>query len=202
MRGRSSKLWVASGVLVAIGLGVWLWRAAVNRPTYPTINSPRPILGKVDAAVKLEEFSDFQCPACKSAQSTVKEIVDTFGDRIAFSYRHFPLLSIHPQAFRAALASECANDQGKFWEYHDKLFEMQPAFSRDELVGYARGLQLDEPSFAACLDSKAKSDLIREDMREGETRNVRGTPTFFVNDEAIDDWTQLKSVLQGKLIGG
>lgn len=202
MRSSRTKILVASGVLLAAALVVWIWRASANRPHYPEVNSPRPILGKADAAISIEEFSDFQCPSCQAAQGTVKDVVQTFGDRIVFRFRHFPLLQVHTQAFRAALASECANDQGKFWEYHDKLFEVQPAFSRSELVSYARDLGLDEASFSACLDSRAKSGVVRDDMRDGEQRNVRGTPTFFVNGEAIADWTKLKQIIQGKLVGG
>lgn len=202
MRRNNKNLWIGSALLVAVALGVWLWRAAASRPNYPEINSPRPVAGKAEAAILVEEFSDFQCPACQAAQPTVKDMLQTLGDRIAFRYKHFPLLTIHPQAFRAALASECANDQGKFWDYHDKLFEKQPAFSRDELVGYAGELGLDTGSFAACLDSRAKSGVVREDMREAESRGVNSTPSFFVNGEPVQDWSKIKDVIQGKLIGG
>ncbi|MDZ4229757.1 MAG: thioredoxin domain-containing protein, partial [Candidatus Veblenbacteria bacterium] len=105
----------------------------------------------------------------------------------------------------AALAAECANDQGKFWEYHDQLFDKQPNFSRDELVVYATELGLTiegESGFAACLDSRAETDVVRADMREGDQRKVSGTPTFFLNGEAVQDWSQLKAIIQAKLIGG
>ncbi|MEK7125324.1 MAG: DsbA family protein, partial [Patescibacteria group bacterium] len=110
-------LLILAGVVV---LSVWY---AKSQPQYANIDSPRPIKGDPKSSIVLEEFSDFQCPACGAAQPTVSQILKTYGDKIAFSYRHFPLLSIHANAFSAALASECANDQGKFWEYHDLLFK-------------------------------------------------------------------------------
>lgn len=188
--------------VIVLGIGIWIWQASKNRPTYPDINSPRPTLGQAEAPLKLEEFSDFQCPACKVAEPTVKDVLKTFGDKLYFSYHNFPLLEVHPFAFRAALAAECANDQGKYWEYHDKLFAVQPKFSRDELVGYARDLGLDATKFSACLDSQAKGGVVRDDMHEGDRRGVDATPTFFLNGQKVVDWTQLKAVLQAKLLGG
>lgn len=202
MRSRSAKVWAASAVLLAVAIGVWIWRAVANRPTYPVVNSPRPVAGKADAGIVVEEFSDFQCPACKAAQPVVKDMLQTFGDRIAFRYRHYPLLAVHPLAFRAAQAAECANDQGKFWEYHDKLFQVQPALSRGDLLSYAHDLGLNEASFTACLDSRAKADVVRDDMHEGDGRGVHATPTFFINSVAVPDWSKLKEAIQGKLIGG
>lgn len=187
-----------------IVVGGWWWLSN-PRVTYLGAAATRPIKGSPEAKLVLEEFSDFQCPACKSAQPIVDEVIKTFGERIQFKYRHYPLITIHPQAFRAALAAECANDQGKFWEYHDLLFANQPNFSRDDLLTYARQLQLNidgDHGFAACLDARAKTEVVRADMREGEKRGVRGTPTFFLNGEAIADWSQLKNIIQAKLIGG
>jgi protein-disulfide isomerase len=150
----------------------------------------------------LEEFSDFQCPACQAAQPVVKEVVDTLGDRIKLQFKHYPLVTIHTQAFRAALAAECANDQGKFWEYHDILFDKQPNFSRDDLLAYAEQLELKTDSFAACLDARAKTAVVRADVAEGDKRGVNSTPTFFLNGEKVQDWTKLKELVQSKLVGG
>lgn len=187
--------------LVAVVAGIWWWQVA-SRPFYPEITSPRPVKGGTGASVVLEEFSDFQCPACQAAQPLVADLLTTFGERIQLAYKHYPLVTIHPQAFRAALASECANDQGKFWEFHDLLFEKQPNFSSSELKTYAESLGLSRESFAACLDSRAKTEVVRSDMSEAERRGVNATPTFFVNGERVEDWSQLKEIIQGKLIGG
>lgn len=202
---RSSVTWLVVFGLVLVALVAWIVWGISQRPTYTNVTSPRPVLGPESATVTLEEFSDFQCPACKAAHPIVQEVLTTFGDRIKFSYFHFPLVQIHTQAFRASLAAECANDQGKFWEYHDMLFDKQPSFSRDDLVAYATQLELSidgASGFAACLDSRAKDDVVRADMSEGDKRGIGGTPTFFVNGEAVQDWTQLKSLIQAKLIGG
>lgn len=205
MRRSTGITWALVAVAV-LAIAGWSWWSYQNRPIYvSTATAPRPTLGGADAPLKLEVFSDFQCPACKLAEPTVQEVLKTFGDRLYFSYRHYPLLNVHPFALRAALAAECANDQGKFWPYHDKLFATQPAFSRDELVQYARdlGLTIDSTSgFAACLDSRAKNDIVRADMREGDQRGVQATPTFFLNGQPVPDWSQLKSLLQAKLMGG
>lgn len=204
MRRSTGVTWAVVGV-VAVAMAGWAWWSYQHRPIYDNITAARPTLGKSDAPLKLEEFSDFQCPACKKADPTVKDVLQTFGDRLYFSYHHYPLLTAHPLALRAALASECANDQGQFWPYHDQLFATQPNFSRDELVQYARdlGLTIDGTSgFAACLDSRAKNDIVRADMREGDQRSVQATPTFFLNGQAVPDWSQLKTLLQAKLMGG
>jgi len=198
-----SRYWLVSGGILALVIVVWaIWAGTAAKPYYPEINSPRPVQGSGDAKIVLEEFSDFQCPSCKAAQGLLKEILATFGSKIKFSYRHYPLVSIHTQAFRAALAAECANDQGSFWPYHDKLFEVQPAFSADELVSYAKDLGLKSDDFKACLDSRAKNQIIRDDMKEGDSRGITGTPTFFLNGERVEDWTTLKEKVQAKLIGG
>ncbi len=199
---RTTKIWVFTLVMIVTAVVLlWFWQSA-GQPDYPEIGSPRPFLGNKEAAVVIEEFSDFQCSSCKLAQNLVKEIIDIFGDKVVLYYKHFPLSSIHPYAFRAALASECANDQGKFWEYHDKLFEQQPRFSENELIGYAQELNLNRDSFTACLQSRAKQRVVKEDLREGDSRKLNATPTFFVNGEQIKDWTKLKEIIQGKMIGG
>ncbi|MFZ5390794.1 MAG: DsbA family protein [Patescibacteria group bacterium] len=189
------------GSLIAVVLlAVWLFKPTIAE--YPDINSPRPVLGNKEAELVLEEFSDFQCPACKSAQPLLKDLVSTFGDRLSLSYKHYPLISIHTQAFRAALAAECANDQNQFWAYHDKLFDNQPNFSETELINYAGDLNLDKEKFSACLQSKAKTSQVRQDIKAGDDLKVNATPTFFLNGEMVADWTKLKEIIQGKLLGG
>lgn len=198
---KSKYLGLVIVLVILAGSGIYIWRTQ-NTPYYPVINSPRPYLGSAQAKVVIEEFSDFQCPACKAAQPLLEDIINTFGERIKFVYRHYPLVSIHTNAFRAALAAECANDQGKFWLYHDKLFAEQPVLSRSDLLSYANGLGLDNSKFTACLDSKAKAEVVRQDINEGDKRGVNSTPSFFLNGEKVADWTKLKELIQAKLIGG
>lgn len=192
--------WIVAVVIVAAIIGGVVWYNA-TRPYYPDIQSPRPVRGPADAKVLVEEFSDFECPACQAAEPTVQDVLATLGSRIRFAYFHFPLVTVHPLAFRAARAAECANDQGKFWEYHDALFQHQPDFSVSQLVSYAADLKLDTQKFSDCLGSNAKTDVVRADMREGDQRGVDATPTFFVDGVKVDNWQNLKSIIQAKLVG-
>jgi len=137
--------------------------------------------GNVNAKVVVQEFSDFQCPACGAVYPFVKQMIEQYGKEVHFEFRHFPLTKIHINAYSAALASECANDQGKFWPYHDKLFENQDKLSSSNLKQYAVDLALDTTKFNACLDTRAEKSIIDADVREADTRQVPGTPTFFVN---------------------
>jgi protein-disulfide isomerase len=147
-----------------------------------------PWVGNKDADVIIVEFSDFQCPFCARALPTVNQIKETYGDDILFVYRDFPLRSIHPQAQKAAEASQCAFEQDKFWEYHDLLFEKQSSWSG---VGvpifkeYAVDLGLDTDTFNDCLDSNKYADEVEADLQEGSHFGVTGTPAFFINGQKI-----------------
>lgn len=156
------------------------------KPTYPMINSTDHIRGNLNANIKIVEFSDFQCPACGRAEPIVEEIFQTYKDNISLEYKHFPLTSIHRYAFKAAEASECAGDQGRFWEMHDIMFAMQKDLSTDALKEYAKEIGLDEQNFTLCLDSSAKEETVKEDMRLAMRLNLPGTPSFFVNDKQIE----------------
>ncbi len=139
----------------------------------------------------VEEFSDFQCPACKSAVPIVERLLSQYGDRVQVQYRHFPLDQIHKRAFAAARSSECANDQGKFWEMHDALFANQPDFSKDELIQYARDIELDAELFTTCFESSAHGKTVRSDQADGRKKGVSGTPTFFVNGKKVQNYGNL-----------
>jgi protein-disulfide isomerase len=136
--------------------------------------------GNANSPVMIVEFSDYQCPYCHQAESTVQEVLAKYGDKVSFSYRDFPLTAIHSQAMIAAEASRCAQEQGQFWEYHDQLFKATK-LEKDDLIEYARNLKLDEKQFDSCLTSdKYKSD-IEQDLEEGRRAGVTGTPGFFIN---------------------
>lgn len=167
---------VVTGILIAVGL-FSSESASYQKPS----KVERMVLGARDAAIIVQEYSDFQCPACKAAAPEVKRLVETYGDSVRFEYHHYPLTQRHANAFSAALASECANDQGKFWEMHDKIFEKQDQLTKGNLKSMAGELGLDQPSFDACLDSRAHTDTVNADMERGNQLGVSGTPTFFVN---------------------
>ena len=144
----------------------------------------RPVLGNPSAKVKVVEFSDLQCPACKVASTYHKRLLNEFGNDISFEFKHFPL-SFHKFAFNAAEASECANDQGKFYEFVEIAFENQQNLAKSDLKDYAKTLSLDTEKFDACLESDSKRSIVESYMREGYALNIPGTPTFFVNDKMV-----------------
>lgn len=185
--------------LIAVVL-VILFLRGINAPSYHDVDSPRPVLGNSDAAVKVVEFSDFQCPACRSASSYPQRLINDFGDSISFEYKHFPL-SFHQYAFKAAEAAECANDQGEFWEYAHVLFQNQPELSVRNLKRYAKELGLDTSSFSACLGSDAKRAVVEGNLREGYAANIKGTPTFFVNGKMMGSfqYESIKSEIEKEL---
>lgn len=142
--------------------------------------------GKADAPVTVVEFSDFQCPACGGAYPAIKQILDTYGDKIRLIFRHFPLTNIHPLAKPAALASYCAFEQNKFWEYHDLVFEKQTELSENNLKQWAKDLGLNTSAFNTCLDSQRYKSKVEADMALGNKVQVGGTPTFFVNGKEVN----------------
>ena len=143
--------------------------------------------GGKDAKVTIVEYSDFECPFCGRAFPTVEQVMETYGDDVRLVYRHFPLNSIHPQAQKAAEASECAADQGKFWDYHDKLFANQDGVSAGvtQFKKWAVELGLNAAKFNSCLDSGEKAAAVQEDADSGSAAGVTGTPAFFINGVSV-----------------
>jgi protein-disulfide isomerase len=145
-----------------------------------------PSFGAADAKVVVVEFSDFQCPYCSQAASTVHRLREHYENKIHFVFRHFPL-SFHPDARPAAQAAVAAQAQGKFWEYHDLLFGHQSELGADALLDYARKLNLDLEAFRSASQAPATAARIADDVKLGESVMVQGTPTLFVNKQRIDD---------------
>jgi protein-disulfide isomerase len=140
--------------------------------------------GSANAPVQIIEFSDFQCPYCQRVNPTVDQVLETYGDRIHFVYRHFPL-SNHPNARPAAEASQCAAEQGKFWPYHDKLFAAPSRLTDSDLKQHAAELGLDAAKFNACVDSHKYKAQVDADLQAGEDAGVNGTPAFFINGRML-----------------
>lgn len=144
--------------------------------------------GDADAPVTIVEFSDFQCPFCERFYSQTlglieQNYVDTGKAKIV--YMHFPLTSIHAEAQKAGEAAECAGEQGKFWEMHDKLFDNQASLSSSNYKAWARELKLDSAKFDSCLDSGKYAGKVREQTDYGSSLGVSGTPAFFINGAPI-----------------
>lgn len=155
-----------------------------------------PVLGDKDAKVTIIEFSDFQCPFCRSFfVNTLPQIKRDYIDtgKAKLVYRDFPLTAIHPAAEPSAQAAQCANDQNKFWEFHDKIFEEQQKlnatgtvqFSAVELKKWAGEVGLNTSTFNSCLDSGKYKDEVAKDAADGVNAGVTGTPSFFVNGNII-----------------
>jgi protein-disulfide isomerase len=140
-----------------------------------------PSLGNAKAPVTLIEFSDFQCPFCLRVAPTLKKIRQTYGDKVRIVWKDFPLTQIHPEAFKAGEAAHCAGEQGKFWEYHDRLFANQQALQPDSLKKYAADAGLDAAKFNACVDTSKYGDRVRDGVAQGTRLGVNSTPTLYVN---------------------
>lgn len=143
--------------------------------------SGAPAHGPESAPVTIIEFSDFQCPFCSRVIPALKRVKKEYGDEVRLVFRQFPLHSIHPQAQKAAEASLCANDQGKFWEMHDTMFENQGALGVEQLKSAAQRLELDSAVFDECLDSGRHADRVTADLQAGVAAGVTGTPAMFIN---------------------
>ncbi len=147
------------------------------------INNDDPVLGNENAKISIIEFSDFECPFCARANSGALADFKASGyfadGEVNLVYKHFPLSSIHPNAQRAAEASECANDQGKFWEYHDILFATQQ-LDATSLKQHAANLGLNTATFNGCLDGGEKTSSVSQDLAQGSAAGARGTPYFVV----------------------
>ncbi len=143
-------------------------------------------LGPSGAPVQLVEYGDYQCPYCQQAAPGVKRIVMRYGDGLLFVFRHFPLVSQHPLAWRAAVAAEAAGMQDRFWEMHEHLLGDEHSLSDEELRNDARAVGLDMASYERDLHDPSLAERVRQDALGGLRSGVRGTPTFFLNGRRLE----------------
>jgi NhaA family Na+:H+ antiporter len=149
----------------------------------PPVDAARDhVRGRADAPVTLVEYGDFQCPYCGEAYPVVRELLERFGRRLRFVFRHMPLADLHPRAPFAAEASEAAGAQGRFWEMHDRLFEHQHQLDDEELRAHAQAVGVDDVErFDAALRDGVYARRVAEDLESGARSGVPSTPRFFVN---------------------
>jgi protein-disulfide isomerase len=153
-------------------------------PPRQKIAADGPAQGPSSAPIELIEFSDFQCPYCLRAHPILKQVLSTYGDRIRFVYRNYPLAS-HPNARPAAEAAQCAAEQDKFWPYHDRLFADQSKLGDNDLKASAAALGMDAAKFNACFDEHKYKGRVDADVQAGNEAGVDGTPAFFVNGRML-----------------
>ena len=201
---KNTKLFIVLGLLAfAFGCDTTSNKTTVNT----TANSARPantqqipanapvgamppnLLGSPTASVTVEEFADFQCGACASVHTTMKNVQAAYGSRIKFVYRHFPL-QMHKNAYDASVAAEAAGQQGKFWDMQNQIFNNQKAWEnstnvREVFEGYAQNIGLDVEKFKADMLGMATKTRVDADMQRGRAWGVSSTPTLFVNGVSV-----------------
>lgn len=197
-------------ILLIVGAVTLLSRSSQPQPTLVDsqllVRSDSIKIASESAKVTIVEFSDYQCPACKSANPTVKRILQDYQGKVNFVYRHFPL-SQHKNAIPASLAAETAGQQGKYWEMHDKIFDGQDLWGEsggapDIFAGYAKDLGLDIEKFNRDRGDSKFRDKINRDYQDGITLGVNSTPTFFINGQKFSGalgYDQFKSKIDSEL---
>jgi protein-disulfide isomerase len=187
---------VRTSLLVTV-LGCGLTVFAKGSPTVSIHGAPS--RGSATAKVVVVEYSDFQCPYCgKFARETFAAIEERYitTGKVRYVFRNFPLDQAHPKAFRAAEAAECANQQGKFWEMHARLFANQQALDPGELLSHGKAVGVEESAFQKCMSGAAKAK-IKRDFNEGLKAGVGGTPTFLLGTAEKDGKVRVLKTLSG-----
>jgi protein-disulfide isomerase len=190
------RFWIITTLLVAGFIG-FLWIGDTNssmdtQATPAGAAKVTHISGKQDAAVSLVEYSDFQCPACGAYYPVIEQVIEKYKDQISFEYRHYPLTTIHQNAFAAARASEAAGKQGAFWEMYRLLFANQAAWSgsgaaQTTFEGYAKQLRLDINAYKTDFASSETNSSINASIKEFNALGLpKSTPTFLLNGKKIE----------------
>lgn len=153
------------------------------------------VRGNKNAKVVMIEYSDFECSYCQRFHPTMQKIVDAYPNQVAWVFRHFPL-SFHQHAEAAANASECASEQGKFWEYSDKLYENQKSLGDSLYEKLAGDLKLNVSKFKSCMSAKKYASRVSRDLDEGSSFGVDGTPGTFINGQLVPGALPYESIKQ------
>ncbi len=198
-------LLIVLAALVVIGIA---WAISSGSSNGDTVDSSvfndadSPMIGAENGELVVHVFEDFQCPACRSAEVGFRHAVEKYGDRVTFVWKDFPLQSIHQNALNGANAARCAQEQGKFWEYHDRLYDDQSAWSdlsdpTQKFKDYANALSMDVDAWSSCFDERRYQGNVLRDVREAQDLRLTGTPTVFIGDTVISrvmsvsEWDQL-----------
>jgi protein-disulfide isomerase len=169
-----------------------------------TVASHDPVRGPATAPITIIEFSDYQCPFCQRVTPTLDKLLASYPGKIRLVFKDFPLPN-HPQAPKASEAAHCANEQGKYWEMHDRIFANQRTMELPVLKKHAAELGLDTAKFDQCVDSGKYDVVIKEDMAEGEKLGVQSTPTLYINGRPVvgaQPYEHFVSVIEEELARG
>ena len=196
-------LWLigASVAIVALVVGIIVFNesraksAPVAQPDVPAAWINRNVVGSPDAPVTVQLWEDFLCPSCQTFAQTVKpQLFANYvkSGQVRVEYHYFPLQQHEPGATMSALAAECAADQGMFWPYHDRVFQMarvdqQGATQFDDLVGYAQGMGMDEATFRTCLSSQDHLSTVTDSLAQAQQLKLQFTPSIIVGDTLLQD---------------
>jgi len=180
---------VTLGVLLGVGGMLWQFGNTEVKPIVDVAGEKRHIKGS--GSVEVVEFSDLQCPACAQVQEPLKQLLTKYEGKVSFVYRHFPLTNIHKNALAAAWGAEAANNQGKFWEWHDLLFARQTEWSeladpKPKFIEYAKELGMDESKLISDMGGEEAKNIVSTDLLAATRYRLTGTPSFFVNGYAVD----------------
>jgi protein-disulfide isomerase len=206
-KSRKTANRIAMGAMVIFVLLVIVYSIKSIRKVNLADSGNRPFQGNSASKVIVSEFSDFQCPACKGAEPNIKQLLKDYEGKIKFVFYNYPLTQNHQWAMLAAEAAQCANDQGKFWPYHDFLYDRQDVWSKDSdpkklFKGYAVELALNGEAFNSCLEGGKNRSLIADDQGVGDALNIQSTPTLFINQQRIiggNSLFELKQALDSEI---
>ena len=177
------------------------WNMVLTPPRLE-VEATRLVRGPADARITLITFSDYQCPICIRSEKVLTEVLAKYPKDVRLVHRHFPLDQIHPFARPAAEAAMCADEQGKYWEFHDAIFALEGRIEATSFEAIGKQLGLDEKALASCIAERRFKDFVEQDAAAGEAAGVTGTPAFFVNGIPLKgsrDAAELSRVIDGEL---
>ena len=200
-----NKIKVSIFLVIGLILSLNVW-AKASKPDeivrLPVWIESAPSIGNPKATVTIVEFTDFECPFCGRVQPTLMRVRETYADQVRLVFKHFPLPS-HRYARDAHLAAQCAEDQGRFWEYRNVLFSNQRALKKENLVKYAKDLGLSLAPFENCLNQKTQMKRIDDDIKEGLNLGIMGTPAFLINGRPFSGaqpFSSFQNVIEEELL--
>lgn len=184
-KNNQTLLMIGGGLLAVAILAFVTWRQVGGAQALPADAVADPVQGNTAGPVEIVEYGDFGCPSCRAWHNSgvSEQLLAEYGDQVRFVWRDFPVIT--PDSPKAAEAGQCAGAQGKFWEYHDYLYEQGGSLRSDALKSYAAALGLDQDAFDACLDQGQMARKVQANEQEARRLGLRGTPSFTVNGQPL-----------------